>query len=129
MCFEHDSSSLRKQGSAFSLPAWRRQGRPRIKSGVTKFSALCVLACALTACNTWNRHIGDEDPYFGEAAKYNAAVQTINPEPVYAEGSAQPGENGEVGAAAVKRYRTDKVKQVETMKTSNVSIGGGGGPQ
>ncbi len=91
--------------------------------------ALGVLALPLTACNTWNRHIGDEDPYFGETVKYNAAVQTINPDPVYAEGSAEPGSNGAVGASAVKRYRTDKVKQVETLKTSNVSVGGGGGPQ
>ena len=89
-------------------------------------AALGVLTLALTACNTWNRRIGDEDPYFGEATKYNAAVQIINPEPVYAEGSAEPGSSGDVGATAVKRYRTDKVKQVETMQTSTISTGGGG---
>jgi len=86
--------------------------------------ALGALACALTACNTWNRHIGDEDPYFGEAMRYDAAVQTINPEPVYAEGSAQPGDNGDKGAQAVKRYRTDKVSERHT-KESRVRSGGG----
>ena len=91
--------------------------------------AVGALMIALTACNTWNRHIGDEDPYFGEAAKYDAAVQTINPEPVYAEDSTQPGSSGDVGAAAVKRYRTGKVKQVESAKTSSIAVGGGGGPQ
>jgi len=87
--------------------------------------ALGAVTLALTACNTWNRHIGEEDPYLGEATKYNAGVQIIDPEPVYAEDSAKPGSNGEVGATAVKRYRTDKVKQVETMQTTTISTGGG----
>ena len=68
-----------------------------------------LAALALTACNTANTHIGDEDPYFGEAVKFNSAMQTINPDPVYPEGSAEPGDNGDRAAAAVKRYRTDKV--------------------
>jgi hypothetical protein len=97
--------------------------------------ALGAIAFALTACNTWNRHIGDEDPYLGEAVKYNAAVQTINPEPVYAEGGAQPGDNGDRAAQAVKRYRTDKVNErhdqgAEKLNTMrSVGTGGGGGPQ
>jgi hypothetical protein len=92
-------------------------------------------ACiALGACNTAQTHIGDEDPFLGEAVKYNAAIQTINPAPVYSANSAQPGANGEKGADAVKRYRTDKVKQVETLSTSSGIAtgsggGGGGGPQ
>ncbi len=52
---------------------------------------------ACCACNTANQNIGDEDPAFGEAVKYNAAVQTINPDPVYAAGAAQPGDNGDEG--------------------------------
>jgi hypothetical protein len=82
---------------------------------------------ALAACNTAQTHIGDEDPGLGEAVKYNAAIQTINPAPVYAAGSTQPGSNGELGAAAVKRYRTDSVKQVEQMQTTGGSSGGGSG--
>jgi hypothetical protein len=94
---------------------------------------IAIAAVALAACNTLNSHIGDEDPAFGEAVKYNAAIQTINPEPVYAEGSAQPGDNGDKMAQAVKRYRTDKVnarhdQQAETANTTR-SITGGGGPQ
>ncbi|MCH8614765.1 hypothetical protein LZ016_01405 [Sphingomonas sp. SM33] len=65
------------------------------------------------------------DPSFGEANKYNNAVQTINPDPVYAADSAQPGDNGDVGAHAVKRYRTDTVKAIETMETTSGSSGGG----
>jgi hypothetical protein len=74
---------------------------------------------ALAGCNTMNTHIGDEDPAMGEAVKYNAAIQTINPAPVYPATAAQPGANGDVGAHAVKRYRTDTVKPVETMQTTS----------
>jgi hypothetical protein len=82
---------------------------------------------ALVGCNTANTHIGDEDAFLGEAAKYNAAIQTINPTPVYPAGTAQPGDSGVKGQAAVKRYRTDTVKPVETMTTSSSS--GGSGPK
>ena len=53
-----------------------------------------IASAALAGCNTWYTHYGDEDPGFGEAAKYDAAIQTINPAPVYAADSAQPGSNG-----------------------------------
>jgi hypothetical protein len=92
-----------------------------------RFWIVAIGSAALAACNTAQTHIGDEDPGLGEAAKYNAAIQTINPAPVYAANSTQPGSNGEVGAAAVKRYRTDKVKQVETMQTTSGASGGSGG--
>ena len=59
------------------------------------------------------------DPGFGEASKYNQAVQTINPDPVYAADAAQPGDNGDKGAHAVKRYRTDAVKAVEAVSTAS----------
>jgi len=78
---------------------------------------------ALASCNTVNSHIGDTDPYFGEAVRYNAAIQTINPTPVYPAGAALPGDNGVKGAEAVKRYRTDKVKEVQTMQTTSTSGG------
>jgi hypothetical protein len=95
--------------------------------------------CALAGCNTANTHIGDADPVIGEAVKYNAALQTINPDPVYAEGTALPGDNGAAGAAAVKRYRTGENKtqhkaEANTSKSSGLSTtqstgsSGGGGP-
>ena len=90
-------------------------------------------ALALTACNTANKHIGEEDPFFGEAVRYNAALQTINPEPVYPEGAAEPGSSGAKGAAAVQRYRTDKVnarhQQEAEQLTTTRSPSSGGGPQ
>ncbi len=85
-----------------------------------------VLPLALLAgCNTVNPQTGSVDPALGEALKYNMAVQVIDPDPVYHEDGAQPGESGAKGAAAVRRYRTDQVKQVERIVTTS----GGGGPQ
>ena len=79
----------------------------------------------LTGCNTAHSHIGDEDPFMGEAVKYNAAIQTINPTPVYPSAAAQPGDSGVKGAAAAKRYRTDAVKQPEESQTTMGSASGG----
>jgi hypothetical protein len=98
-----------------------------------KLALMSAAACfVLTACNTTHKRIGQEDPFFGEAAKYNAAVQTINPDPVYPEDAAQPGDSGAKGAAAVKRYRTDQVnarhrqesKQTGLSTTGDSSSGG-----
>ena len=86
-------------------------------------------ALALAGCNTVNKNIGTEDPGMGEAFKYDTAIQTINPDPVYPADSAQPGDNGAKGAAAVKRYRTDAVKQVESVSSTQSSSGGGGSPR
>ena len=80
---------------------------------------IAAAVVALSGCtNTMNKHIGEEDPGMGEAVKYNAALQTINPAPVYPAQASQPGDNGDKGAHAVKRYRSDQVKPVETMETT-----------
>jgi hypothetical protein len=88
---------------------------------------LCIVAAcaALGGCSTVYSHYGDEDAGFGETVKYDQAIQIINPAPIYAATSAKPGDNGEVGQKAVERYRTDKVKQVETMETTTSSSGSG----
>ena len=81
---------------------------------------------ALGGCNSVAQsHIGDEDSAFGEALAYDKAIQVINPAPVYPASAAQPGASGNIGAEAVKRYRTDKVKQVETMETTSGTTGSG----
>ena len=87
--------------------------------------ALPLAALALAGCDTINQNNVSPDPGFGEAAKYNAAIQTIDPDPVYAEDDSQPGDSGAKGAAAVRRYRTDQVKAVEVITTSS---GSGSGP-
>ena len=99
---------------------------------------IAALGLPLAGCYT----IGSEDPGLGVAVKYNSAMQIINPNPVYPEGSAQPGENGDNGAQDVKRYRTDEVNQrhkteVQSNRNSGLNTtqgvgggsgGGGGGP-
>jgi len=76
-------------------------------------------ALLLAGCNAGHRSVGPVDPAFGESAKWNAAVQTINPDPVYTEQDAQPGGSGARGAEAVKRYRTDNVKDVRVLTTTS----------
>ena len=80
---------------------------------------------SIAGCDTLNQNNLSPDPGFGEVTKYNAAVQTIDPDPVYSEDGAQPGDSGAKGAAAVKRYRTDAVKEIEQQQTT----GGAGGPR
>lgn len=97
-------------------------------------SCKCLLIAAsclaVAGCNTVNKNIGQEDPYLGEAVRYNAAVQTINPDPVYAADAAQPGDSGEKGADAVKRYRNDQVNaRHRTESRQNSSLSTTSGPE
>ncbi len=71
----------------------------------------------IAACDTVHPN-GSLDPGFGETARYNAALQTIDPDPPVVAGAAMPGDNGARGAAAGRRYRTDTVKPVERIQTS-----------
>lgn len=81
----------------------------------------------LSACQTEPLpQAGSMDSAFGEASKYNAAVQIINPDPVYTAQDAQPGDNGEKMANAVKRYRTDQVKEIEPVSSTSKNGGSGG---
>ena len=91
----------------------------------SKGLSITCAALLVAGCSTMNKPIGAEDPGIGEAVKYNAAIQTVNPDPTYPADSAQAGDSGTKAAAAVKRYRTDAVKQVEAMETT----GGGSGPR
>jgi len=86
----------------------------------------------LAGCNTVYEQSGSTDPGMGEAHRYNMAVQTIDPDPVYSADGAQPGDDGAKGTAAVKRYRTDAVKDVQIQSSTSVSgsgSGGSGGPR
>jgi len=84
-----------------------------------KWMVLAAGSLAAAACTA-------VDAGFGEAARYDMAIQTIDPDPVYAEGSAEPGSNGEVAAKATERYRKGTTKPVQTMSTSSGGGGGGG---
>ncbi|MBV9527436.1 hypothetical protein [Sphingomonas sp.] len=95
-----------------------------MSSKLTLIATAMLLTCG---CRTaYTHHIGEEDPGLGEAVKYNAAAQIINPDPVYPAAGAQPGDSGVKAAAALKRYRTDTVKQLETISSTESSSGGSG---
>lgn len=82
----------------------------------------------LAACNTVSDTAPPLGRDFGEAIKYDAALQVIDPAPVYPAGAAEAGSRGDTGAAAVQRLRTDKVKTPQPIQTGGTG-GGGSGPQ
>jgi hypothetical protein len=87
---------------------------------------VAVTALVLVAgCDTVHAN-GSTDPGFGETAKYNAALQVIDPDPVVVAGASMPGSNGAVGAAAGKRYRTGTVTPVVHVQTT---ASGSSGPK
>ncbi len=63
---------------------------------------------------------------FGEANRQTFAAQVIDPAPTYDE--PLPGGNGDKAAQAIERYRTDKVKQPEGQRITEIGSGGSGGP-
>lgn len=77
-------------------------------------ATLAVGACA-TGPNGYP-YLGGKDN-FGEANKQTMAAQIEDPLPVY-DNTALQG-SAEHAVAAVDRYRTDKVKQPDRVKTSN----------
>ena len=89
-------------------------------SSRTKLIISTPLLVALVAC-------APVDHGMGEAVKYNALAQTINPDPVYVPGGAQAGDNGVKGQKATERYRKDAVKAIERETTASGSSGSGGG--
>ena len=67
------------------------------------------------------------DPSFGEAVRYDTAIQTIDPDPVYPAGGAQPGDNGAKAQKATEHYRKGTTKPVRMESIGGVGGGGGGG--
>ena len=86
---------------------------------LTALTAMAALAMATSACSP-------VDLSLGEAVKYDQAIQTINPDPVYAPGSALPGASGTHAVTAAKAYRMGTVKPVEKISISGGSSGGSG---
>ena len=88
----------------------------------TSFAAIVVAAAAcVSACTA-------VDPGMGEALKYDMALQTIDPDPVYPDGAAEPGSLGTTAAAAAERYRKGTVKPVVRESTGSGGSGGGSDP-
>ncbi|AZI38140.1 hypothetical protein EGO55_05175 [Caenibius tardaugens NBRC 16725] len=64
------------------------------------------------------------DAAFGEANRQTMMAQVIDPDPVYDGPMVTSGDHA---ADAIDRYRTDTVKQPETISTTENLTGGGSG--
>ncbi|WP_417819039.1 hypothetical protein [Tritonibacter scottomollicae] len=81
-------------------------------------TVLAIVASAgLSSCTA-------NDTTLGGAVRQNYAAQIVDPDPQYEEAQTL---DGSVGAAAVERYRTDKVKQPVGVSTTRKSGGSGSG--
>lgn len=69
-----------------------------------KLMLAAVLAVASAGC-------APVDAGMGEALRYDMAAQTVDPDPVYPQDGAKPGDDGEHAAKATDRYRKGNVKQ------------------
>jgi len=63
------------------------------------------------------------DPGFGEALRYDMAVQTVDPDPQYPADALNPGYHGEKAQKATERYRKGATKP---LKVESASSGGSG---
>ena len=86
---------------------------------------LCALlgALALGGCaQTHSASVGEIDSAdFGEANRQTYAAMIIDPDPQYDEPLPTSAEHA---AQAIERYRSDDVKQPETIRSTSVSGGG-----
>lgn len=80
---------------------------------------------ALAGCTGENGGLHSTGPAMGEAYRQTMAAQIIDPAPRYE--FADPETSGEHAQQAIERYRTDKVKRPDRVRTSNVGNSGSGG--
>ena len=73
-----------------------------------RFKSMLILAGAALAAPG----CAPVDPGFGEAVRYDLAVQTVDPDPQYPADALQPGYHGEKAQKATDRYRKGATKPV-----------------
>ncbi|HET9398315.1 MAG TPA: hypothetical protein VFO45_05790 [Sphingomicrobium sp.] len=88
-----------------------------------RFKSMLILAGATLA----SAGCTPVDPGFGEALRYDMAVQTIDPDPQYPADAAQPGDNGEKAQKATERYRKGTTKGLRRESAGGSGGGSGGG--
>lgn len=62
------------------------------------------------------------DAFFGEANRQTMMAQVIDPDPVYDETLVTSGDHA---AQAIERYRTDAVKEPDSIRTTDVGSASG----
>jgi len=80
---------------------------------------LALAAAALAGCSSTSPTGRIEDTTFGEAKNMTMAAQVIDPDPQYE--FLDPPTSGEHAAQAVARYRNDKVKKPEKVRSTDAS--------
>lgn len=87
-----------------------------------------IALLALGACTGVDgMKLGIQQPdNFGEANRQTFVAQVIDPAPAYDE--PMVGGNGDKAAQAIERYRTDKVKQPEGQRITEIGKSGSTGP-
>lgn len=99
--------------------------RSKLAPAVAALAALLALsACAHDGASGPNGmpYMGGPDN-FGEANKVTMAAQVVDPDPQY--DTAVPESYAEHAGQAAERYRTDKVKRPDKVRTSDVKAEGG----
>ena len=89
-----------------------------------RIACLALLPFAAGCASVPSLYEEPDDAKFGEANRQTMMAQVIDPDPVY-EGPAVT--SGEHAAGAVERYRTDTVKEPESIRTTAGSGGGSSG--
>ena len=80
-----------------------------------RFKTMMILAGAALAA----AGCAPVDPGFGEALRYDMAVQTVDPDPQYPADALQPGYHGEKAQKATDRYRKGATKPVRQESSSS----------
>ena len=87
-----------------------------------RIACLALLPLAAGCASVPSIYEEPGDAAFGEANRQTMMAQVIDPDPVYEEPMVGSGEHA---AGAVERYRTDTVKEPESISTTSGTGGGG----
>lgn len=85
----------------------------------SRLAGITAVSLTLASCATNSMFEEPGDTTFGEANRQTMMAQVIDPDPQYDD--LVPVSSGEHAAAAVERYRTDRVKQPDNVSTSESS--------
>ena len=88
-----------------------------------RIACLALLPFAAGCASVPSLYEQPDDAKFGEANRQTMMAQVIDPDPVYDEPLVGSGEHA---AGAVERYRTDAVKEPESVSTTSGTGGGSG---
>ena len=77
------------------------------------------VALAVSGCTTNALTEQTGDLKFGDANRHTMRAQVIDPDPVYTNAAQSSGAHA---ADAVERYRTDKVKQPDAIRTTDGNL-------